>query len=71
MSRPSKAASIVLLGLGGLVFAAASCGGSSTAPTLSPPLPPAEEPEPDEATAYVPDGGARPEEREPSGAADE
>jgi hypothetical protein len=61
MLRPSKAASTALSCVLGLVFAAASCGKSSTAPTLSPPLPPAEEPDPDEASAYVADGGARPE----------
>lgn len=71
MLRLSKAASTALLCLSGLVFSAASCGRSSTAPTLSPPLPPAEEPDPDEASAYVSDGGARPEEGEPSDDADE
>lgn len=71
MSRFSKAASTALLCLGGLVCAATSCGKSSAAPALSPPLPPAEEPEPDQASAYLPDGGARPDEREPSDDADE
>jgi hypothetical protein len=50
---------------------AASCGKSSTAPTFSPPLPPAEEPAPDDEGAYVPDGGASSDEREPSGGTDE
>jgi len=66
MLRASKAASITLLCVSSLVLAAASCGKSSTAPTFSPPLPPAEEPDPDEESAYVPDGGANPDESNPS-----
>jgi hypothetical protein len=54
----------------GLIFAAASCGKSSTAPTFSPPLPPAEEPDPDDTSGYVPDGGANPEERKSSDGTD-
>lgn len=69
--RASKAVSTALSCLTGLIFAAASCGKSSTAPTFSPPLPPAEEPEPDETSAYVPDGGARPEEGDRPGETDE
>lgn len=71
MLRASKAASTALACLVGLVLAAASCGKSSTTPTFSPPLPPAEEPKPDDESAYVPDGGARPDEGNEPDDADE
>lgn len=70
MLRASKIASTTLC-LIGFALAAASCGKSSTAPTFSPPLPPAEEPDPGEASAYVADGGARPDEGNRPGEADD
>jgi hypothetical protein len=70
MLRASRAASTALSCVIGLVLAAASCGKSSTAPTFSPPLPPAEEPDPDDKSAYLPDGGAHPDEGDEPGKAD-
>lgn len=50
--------SIALSCMTGLIVALAHCGKSSTAPTVSPPLPPAEEPAADDEGAYASDAGA-------------